>query len=77
LQQNRFLFMFESNYLPNMNFKFLTENFLATWLITKLAKKTGMSQKNAKLLASTLVPIVMAFILEKASESKTAKTKKK
>ncbi len=59
-----------------INLKSLSKNIVATNLVSKLAKKAGMSQKNAQRLAVTVVPIAMKFILNKINKPKTV-TKKK
>jgi hypothetical protein len=60
-----------------INLKSLTKNVVAINLAPKFAKKAGMIQKNAQLLAATVVPVVIGFIADKVSDSKTTTTKKK
>ena len=59
-----------------INLKSLSKNVVAIKSATKVAKKMGMSSKNAQLLARTAVPIVLGLIADKVGKSATT-TKKK
>jgi len=60
-----------------MNLKSLAKNVVAIRFATNMAKKMGMSQKNAQLLATAVVPIVVGIIADKLAEANQAAPKNK
>jgi len=60
-----------------MNLKSLAKNVVAIRFATNMAKKMGMSQKNAQQLATAVVPIVVGIIADKLAEANQAAPKNK